>query len=919
MKDTLVSMEVELSNKHSGVMNEFMKEQFKTIQSKNVRNQFVSDVFKLKTDVYCEVIAATSKKLKDVFMYKEDILAFYNGIKNSPKITDTTITIPMHSCPDDIPDIKSGVLKNYVNTVEVNIDNWINNQVNDKIVKTIDGREFDAMQAEMVAAVSDITLYNMKENIAKSSFKENKSIRELIKSPIPVVDVPLTTEYIDDTVIPFISKYESYKIGLCKKGTEIISDIKKETERMNVVRKILSKFTSQPDTSKKFKDKLEKYFFNAEKNFLELCAYTAFIYVRTASAYIFDCSNYTSFVNEFKNTYNQLSDVYQEIADTSFIFPLDGESVARDFLSNGCNSLIGYVDNIMRYHTFLITGISRKTDIPYDDSEEKIYELLKNITYDKYPYDSMKQMYGEISQGLDIIAEKCDDYLQPFDNLLSEAGLIGPINQKYNKVIQSIENTDIYGTDISLLTVSDGGKEAAFRILKEFNEFPDTIIEISSLATMVYNKINEIIGRMKTNINGEYKHGIIIEKTITFLNDFIDQYKEITQQFMRGLIKRLCTLNCLLEKYEVAQDNVYKESVDVKIKEPNFDQIYIEGSIACDELKEEMIFTNLLKNYHKERVLKESGIELVYEDGEEKKNLTPSVTIKGEIDQNTTPDKSNTSGNSAESKESAATSLKKSVIDILNGLIKKLTDSIKSESNKANKNSMINFIDDNKDMLVSRRYTNISITLPPYSNMPMKEVYSNVTTFKTNVLNLFNDTTSIKSLNDVRAKTLSFVEQNPFITINGGNNEQGNDDFKDGLRKYYCVKNAQYAEQTYNDSQCNEVINKCCEWLDGYYGNDFTNITNELQAISDQLAGEGIASKIKNSNDPDIQKKVQWISDTVTAFDYAVIRSSSEKTHKIVELFKKIISSTKPKNPKPENTETTNGQTENNNETTENK
>ena len=919
MKDTLVSMEVELSNKHSGVMNEFMKEQFKTIQSKNVRNQFVSDVFKLKTDVYCEVIAATSKKLKDVFMYKEDILAFYNGIKNSPKITDTTITIPMHSCPDDIPDIKSGVLKNYVNTVEVNIDNWINNQVNDKIVKTIDGREFDAMQAEMVAAVSDITLYNMKENIAKSSFKENKSIRELIKSPIPVVDVPVTTEYIDSTVIPFISKYESYKIGLCKKGTEIISDIKKETERMNVIRKILSKFTSQPDTSKKFKDKLEKYFFNAEKNFLELCAYTAFIYVRTASAYIFDCSNYTSFVNEFKNTYNQLSDVYQEIADTSFIFPLDGESVTRDFLSNGCNSLIGYVDNIMRYHTFLITGISRKTDTPYDDSEEKIYELLEDITYDKYPYDNMKQMYGEISQSLDIIAEKCDDYLQPFDNLLSEAGLIGPINQKYNKVMQSIENTDIYGTDISLLTLSDGGKEAAFRILKELNEFPDTIVEISSLATMVYNKINEIIGRMKTNINGEYKHGIIIEKTITFLNDFIDQYKEITKQFMRGLIKRLCTLNCLLEKYEVAQDNVYKESVDVKIKEPNFDQIYIEGSIACDELKEEMIFTNLLKNYHKERVLKESGIELVYEDGEEKKSISPSVTIKGEIDQNTATDKSNTSGNSTESKESAATSLKKSVIDILNGLIKKLTDSIKSESNKANKNSMINFIDDNKDMLVSRRYTNISITLPPYSNMPMKEVYSNVTTFKTNVLNLFNDTTSIKSLNDVRAKTLSFVEQNPFITINGGNNEQGNDDFKDGLRKYYCVKNAQYAEQTYNDSQCNEVINKCFEWLDGYYGNDFTNITNELQSISDQLAGEGIASKIKNSNDPDIQKKVQWISDTVTAFDYAVIRSSSEKTHKIVELFKKIISSTKPKNPKPENTEQTNEQVENNNDISENK
>ena len=895
MKHKNMKNEMELSKTHSSNMNDFMSKQFKTIEDVTLKKTLLSTIITIKSDGYCNIIDASSKSLKDVFIYKDKIIGFYNSIKNTPKITDAVITIPMHLCPNDIPTIKSDVLSEYINTVELNIDNLINNRINNTAADKIDEDEFNLVAASIIDSTSDVELYKTKEKISKSSFKENTSLRDMISTEFPLVDVQVTTDYIDSTIIPFVTNYNMYKINLNRISREISADIKKGTSRLNLLHTVIEKFrVTNPD--KKLMKFIDKYLFNAEKNFLELCAYITFVYIRTVNAFTFDCNNYIAFVDTFKNKYNIMSDVYEEIAEISNIFPLDGESLSRDFLSKGCNGLISYVENILNYHSFLITGITGNETVSSVDRSNKLQNVLDDITYDTYPYDNIKQMYGEISQGLDVVASKCDNYLESFDSLLVESGLISPLNTKYEKVVKAVLNINIYETDISLLDVSDGGRETVLRILKELQEFPPTIMEASSLATMVYNKISEISDRMKTNINGEYKHATLVQKAISFLNDFDDQYTEITETTMNALIKRIKSLNDLLEKYEITKDNVYHENTDlIDTLDIDLDRIFVKESIEDEIYEERKIFTDLLKEYHKERVYIETGIELYYE-AEDK--VKPEVidnsgnNTQTQNNQNSQNNNQNTNGStnngtttqSTTDKTESINNFKDKLVKVINDLITKLKSSlVKNTGGKGNSD----WIKRAENSLSNRNYTNVAINTYPYE-INFDTMSSDVDKCINNITNINTRLTTISSISQMYVSCLPVKEVKPHIDFK----ETNNNAFRDGLKKYYAVGTAPYEQKQFANSQCKDQVMKYLQFAKTFYNvdgtNKYSNLIDKVNKCMETATNDAMLNKLKAVNDPKLDEKLTWLRTTISAFCYAIIASTTECASAAMYIFDQL-------------------------------
>ena len=169
----------------------------------------------INIDKYIEFIETSMHSITDITLDRKQVIGFKNllNLLNDEALVD--INVPVYFASNFI-DIKSSYLKEYADNValtiqraledsisEVEIDRFVTDEITKKVkkqmVRTNDNITLSG-NPEMYVGMYDYPIHKLKvDEIFKTSF------------------IPLTKEYVVNNILPFIDKFDTYKIKYIRK------------------------------------------------------------------------------------------------------------------------------------------------------------------------------------------------------------------------------------------------------------------------------------------------------------------------------------------------------------------------------------------------------------------------------------------------------------------------------------------------------------------------------------------------------------------------------------------------------------------------------------------------------------------------------------------------------------------------------
>lgn len=826
----------------------------------------------------------------------EQSLNMFTDIKVNPaminEITSKTdlskingARIPMRKIIDNDIVFKPQYLRQYAEVVGNTIDKVIKGKgSNSDLVKFISG---------------DIVSKVEKQVVSNSPIQYGVDSKGMILSRNKDIII-LDENYLRDVVIPFTKDYETTKTKMIAEASAVTNGIRDLADTMKAMQETIINMKNDIPQDRVLL--LNKLYYNAIRGMIEVISFVSFAMVRKLNI---ASSNAISAMTAYVDISNLYGDknIMESGSFNDSIFPADVHSVADDLSKGEADIFIDIASNIYNFHAGIpeATQIDEPIRVLGDSMHSQINHSIEDEPYDSEVYEEASKIFIAISNGLDIISAKSDDYLLVFDDIINYAGFQLRLDDRFRSTIERLSDVSIYNGSIDNATDGQVDDNMYGRILHEVKEYGNHMKTLASNVLDVRTKIVALSKRFENNINGEFKDAEAVNELKIFMKDLLEQYDSMTKDIASKFITRLKELgNMLAEMTANRQANTMTPDLEqIEDMSTELDDALIESMI--DEYEEETrsIMEGLERDYFVEKSLALRGVKVVLEADEPNTN-NPTNNAQGTQNNNnnqgnqanndktklTIQDNSN-EGKSSSSNQSS--SGKKSISAYIQQIIDKLLQIIDKEG-KVNKKWLTEVpkggTESPEQGLKRRSYNNVQINILPYDNMPTNKIDEGITSFINNIkaLNLTN-IKSVSSEEDLYKRTLSFM--------GSGINKENLDE---RCLQYFKVGKAPYETKTVANGELKTfIVNTALPFSLDYYDNYSESVKNRLDELS-----KAVDSTLATYDDS-VGEKATWVANVSKTFAKCVFNAIRERNYDYFKLFKGLAPASKPQNDQNQN------------------
>jgi hypothetical protein len=658
----------------------------------------LNDSFKFYTDT----INKSINSFNDVKIDPVEIRTFLVKFKNVSRLDGANVSMRMIN-RNEVGVIKPQYLQEYVKSVSNSINEIINGG----------GTLSDAIKLNDPNVINTI-----KKQIVKSNLPYNKDIKSLIKTNNDKY-VTVDNLYVKSVVIPFLTNYGAIKNMTITEADAVNRAIDETANYMKGMVEVINKLKVSDDLDSETITKLSQVSYNAIRGILDIVAYVTYMEVRKLKNLNADLISCEKLQAEINNLYNEDNVIEMTQFDDS-ILPQDVESLSDGLIHGNSDAYSLLSKNIYNFHKNSNNGIPAE----YDDDNDTMNSSIDNETsqepFNSGIYNDVRKMYKEISDGLDIIASKSDDYLMVFDDVISKAGFSIELQNRFKDLVESIPEMPLYRSASQSMSNGVPNVGVYNSMLTEVEQYETIMGQIADSINSTYLKILGLQKRFTDNINGEFKNAQAVNELKIFMSSLLEQYRVLTNSVARGLMIRLRRLGIYLTEIEAQVDSNAK-AIDFSTTplEVGSDVDFCESLLDDDTFEEEteLIFKDLQIAYYVEKAKAIRGVDVYFEADEV--NTTNNTGNNGTDANNKDSTKVTVTDNSEGAVKQG------SFTDIANKLSLTIRKIIEKFANLIGKDSKVNlkWLNENKQSLLTRNYTNTSVQMLPYVNHDQHKQY----------------------------------------------------------------------------------------------------------------------------------------------------------------------------------------------------
>lgn len=905
-------------------MNVFNESNFVNISRQHLYGKQM-ETAKVRFDYYSDMLSKAVDDFKEIKINKDAVTNFskkYHQLQSLGR----PIELQINSISDnDYCTFKPQYIPQYLSIIQNLIQKAVDNRLTDKELENI-------IVGDTVEVVEKQVVRNAKAYGLKPSDITKDYIQDI---------VTVDAKYAKNFIVPFLTGAEARHKSILNECTATLDVIDKTLiELQDTFDNIAEIKNNIESLTNDQNNKINQLVYNGYKGIIEIIAFTVAMLLNNMqkfSSKVSSCNKlYTDICNLYSTTFKT------ESAFDSSVLPTDTQSLSEYMINGSADPYRILAENIYDYHAAIPRADLVSSELGDGDIDSEV-ERNQN-DYDKTPYETITKVFLEISAGLDVMSLEGGDYLFIATDVIKKAGFAMTLEDRFQNEIRMITDVSQYKNTVDISYDKTNNSEIFLRVLAEVKDFGNNLDGIAKACKNAYDKMTLLSNRYSDNINGEYKDTETINELQLTLTSIKEQFEKIVDHITLNFFNRLKSLGNILELIEEKTDTSSQDTDDdttpietdsrLNLSESTIDttdylRIAMESNI--DMAIEEGInrIKYLQEQYYIERAALLKGEHLIYEaDGDsnnDQNNGQHQQNNQQKTDNNnndgkpsTTPsvvDNSNENNSNSNNGSSSITGFVKKIQDFFTKLIDKFTSTV--NQHKADKD----FINDNKEYLMSRSYANVTVNVLPYTETNGTQEFTNTINTMTQVIRAMhtgnNKMTDIRSRQDIANKL--FASHGNFKIAD---DDTSLSDFSQSVTKYYKTgeKPADKTEAFSNDNLGNLVKNSMVPFLSNYYDeNGFVKVMNsakdslnkELDTFATDMSNA--PNPDKNSNDPTPSDKVKWLSLIVNNFIGAVMNAYRDRANDYMKIVRELAKNNRGNNNQNNNQNNNNNQDNNQN------
>lgn len=738
--------------------------------------EMLASIINTDGSMYCEMIDQTMEHLRESTTDIKEIINFFEGVYNSPSLDEIPITSKVYNL-SSIDKIRPQYLEQISNEIGLTIDRYLSG----KITKhDVDNTYF-----------SDTYLTNCKKNMVRTSIPYNLNAKDLAKYDVGTI-CEINREFLSTTALPFLRNVPQYIKELEVTSANVTAVIRHTFDDIKVYTTVVDKMLKENKISIDDYRFLNKYLYKAIRTFMQLTSYLSFIMIKKITIVSASINRYKELHVKILNYFPEGDTLLHESAIDGSLDDLDMGALVHDILQNN-NSLFRSVlrSIVNRERGDLAFCFGPKAN---DDHHSMIDLSIDEYEYPIAPYHNALNIFKVIETGFNTIEANLKDPYISFEEILDKSGFQVHIGERFTGIINQISNTNQYDTLIASSNDLSMRKQVYFMMIHELSKAESHMDDIVMQIRKAYDAYELLESRVNNGDTLEIANRSNIEELHVFLKTFDADFRQLVLTVMREFISRIRSIDHSIKEID---DHLFTNAdiSDGAMESVNdFYDFLIESTLDIQESINEVIFESYLREYNQVRTFYETGVRIVYEDGEQK-------TFGGLVK------------------------------DIINKIKEFFTKSDSMMGNIANEKTImkgqektnLQFLQDNKEALLNRNFNGVTINVLPYEKYfeNANSVLSDIDKVKTSISNLNRE--NIKKLN-----TVANLNGHLFSFMGSGANT---DKIGDLANKYYKVKNGNLEVMPYANAEAKRMMGIMLDYCIEYY----STFRNDLKTATDQL------------------------------------------------------------------------------------
>lgn len=802
-----------------------------------------------------------------------NLIKFYEGLYNSPKLDDTNNTVTIFDV-DEIEAIKPQYLNMFMSQCANIIEEAVNGTLtNSEVAKITDPKYITILKRHM--AITSIPDYISDKELAKL---DNK------------VCINVTSVFITGRILPFLRALPMTNKALSKTITSTIdaidSAICKMTDYVTTAKNIASQSTCV---------NLDNLLYTITNILLELCKYLLALLMRKTNSYINNIIEYsdlkTSFEQYFTGKEYQLG---ESVIDGNY--NNDDYDVVNALIRGDASIQVSILNRIInKYNVIMAQDAADDSNI---DSLVEVEPLnIEKFEFDKSPYVNCVRMCKTYDAALNELNQALQNPETPIQDIKNQCILLYEPETRFKDPIIRISNIDFYngveGTNPKLIICS---------IMNELKNAGSAINTIAQGIKKINFKIETLKRQISLNINDVYTNHERNDETISELDEIQNRYQSFVLLIGDGLNKRLRLLENALSLH-MTHDDVHDVTRDIMIEADTTDYMAYgaERSYMLNELLREYTAEKRYNEFTKEFVnIRTSGLSEYFEatptnnqaqtsttqqqpqqtqpatkpvatqsnsNQISDNNVKPQVTDNSNQSNNQQQNQNNNQNSGSNNGKKLDKSFTDELCDSLSKTLQELINKLKkafSGVGAANKKKL----EDNKDALTNRSYNNVRVDdLLPFTS-------DNIVSQMNDVLGILKKLTpqEINSMN-----TTSMEER-----IFGKLDEKTAPGKSIGERLLHIFKfgknNKNPKPQTVANGELKAKVPEMIDYCEKYYGtfqSELEKISNDINQTMKDLSNKMLTDQNTNASTTNMTS----LSNMITMMVSSAMNASRDKAN----------------------------------------
>lgn len=838
------------------IMEDYVKNDIKVFREFDMNN-FISGVDvaifqnsgKVSADIelnsYIKLITNANNSLNSIFLSKPLLMNFLEVLQTSDLSNLNIMIYPFDLT--EVRDIKPNYLSQFIENMKMTL-----NRVIDGIISKDD----------VVRYVSDDILIRVKKQMVRTNISYRYGSKDIIKE-ISNNQILVTKEFIYDSVIPFLNKYDAIKERLQSEIKMTVSVLDEANNAIRVCINVLNDISeNEEDESKVIFIRQVSY--NIIRSMLSAASYLGAMMIRKMS--IFSDATVTS--EKIYNTVTKNDIAFKFTKESSYevnIIASDPQSLADNLIRGRIDAYEVISKGIIDFHKGLLeNNIEIITSVDDNSSvilSNEINSKISGANYSREQYDTANEIYNEISNGFDIVSKNSNDYLIVFDDLREKSGFTINLEDRFSGVISKLDDISLYESEVSIPKNISGTDEIYFRMLHEVNDYVDNMDQLAKNIVDCMTKLDILKDKFENNSNREFNNTEAFNELKIFMSEINEQYKAITTSVAEKFMNRLKKIAILLENINVEK---YSNNTQEEITENiNFNENTFSNVIDSMDAYTDLIFENMVIQYQVLREEKEYGTKLIVEQEGQQQNQNNTsnqqaqqnnTQTQNNMQQNTQVNKNtsqsqqnstqqpqqnqNNQQNNSNEKKAKIDKVMQNINTWFENTIKKLDDVVNKF--RAQQNDV--YFKNNKEALLNHRYSNMSNKTPiinyehlmPTSTIlrDLKTVSGKTTTGYLTPARLQN----IKNKNDVRKLIFSFIPSQIWEKVDGNGSGGESMSFGEAIKSYY--KSGIYSETpvTLKNGELKTLVENAVNYCEPFFNTTYTTVRKEIEQIKNNIS-----------------------------------------------------------------------------------